>query len=340
MMRLQLDATSIRVGRALTVAVAVLLSQAATAHHSHANLDRSNLRLLSGVVSEYSWSMPHVYLKVMAPNQRGEVVEYSVEVLHPPGMSERGWSRDSFSPGDRITWEGAGDRDPNRYYTGLNWVEKADGTRLTMRREEFTVEPSTDFTGLWVRSLGGATPDYAPPVDWPYTPLAQSAVDNFDETQNPQVDCMNPGPPKSTLLPYPIKISRPDDWTVVMEYELREEVRRISFDASSEVGEPSKLGNSVARLEGDVLIIETTNFIADRWGIQTGVDSSDQKHLVERFTLSSDGLAFDLEMTVTDPVYLEEPVVIARRYTKLPDRNLIYAECTMDSAQLYIQAGF
>ena len=46
------------------------------------------------------------------------------------------------------------DRDPRRYYSGLTWAEKADGTRLTGRASERLareVEPSTDFSGLWAR---------------------------------------------------------------------------------------------------------------------------------------------------------------------------------------------
>ena len=45
-------------------------------------------------------------------------------------------------------------------------------------------------------------------------------------------------------------------------------------------------------------------------------------------------------MTVTDPVYLTEPVVINRRYVKLPDRELLDVPCTQESAKLFIQGGF
>ena len=311
----------------------------ASAHHSHANLDQDDIQRHTGVVSEFGWTMPHVFIKAMAPNRRGEIVEYSIELLHPPGMAQRGWSRDSFKPGDRITWEGPADRDPNRYYSGLRWAETGGGERLSMERTQLPTEPSTDFSGIWVRSLGGARPDYEPPADWPYTERARPLIANFNEDQNPQLDCQNPGPPKSTLLPYPIRISRPDDQTIVMDYELREEPRIVTFDTTMEPGDPSKLGHSIARLDGDTLVIETANFAADRWGTQTGVDSSDQKHLVERLTLEPDGLAINIEMTVTDPVYLAAPVVIDRRYVKVPDRELIEVECTLESARLFLEGG-
>ena len=283
--------------------------------------------------------MPHVFIKAMAPNAAGEVVEYSIEVLHPPAMVERGWSKDSLKPGDQITWEGAADKNPKRAFSGLNWLEKSDGTRLEMEKRDATLEPSTDFSGLWVRDLRGGKPHYKPPADWPYTELGQALVDNFDESQNPQVACKDPGPPKATLLPYPIKISRPDDKTIVFDYELRTTQRIIYLDRDHPPGEPSAMGHAVGWFEGDTLVVETTNFIADRWGIHTGVDSSDQKHLLERYSLSDDGLALEIQMTVTDPVYLAEPVTIDHFLAKLEDRQLVDVDCTLENARLFLEAG-
>ena len=163
-----------------------------SAHHSHSSLDRNNIQIHRGTVTKYDWRMPHVFIKVRAPNPAGKVVEYSIEVLHPPAMIERGWSKDSLKPGDQVTWEGAADKNLNRAYSGLNWLEKADGTRLEMEKRDATITPSSDFTGLWVRDLRGGKPHYRPPADWPYTELAQAMVDAFDESQNPQVSCQKP----------------------------------------------------------------------------------------------------------------------------------------------------
>lgn len=318
----------------------ILLAAVVTsAHHSHSSLDRNNIQTHRGTVTKYDWRMPHVFIKVMAPNAAGEVVEYSIEVLHPPAMIERGWSKNSLKPGDQITWQGAADKNPNRAYSGLNWLEKSDGTRLQMEKRELTLEPSTDFTGLWVRDLRGGKPHYKPPTDWPYTEVAQKLVDNFDESQNPQVSCQNPGPPKATLLPYPMKIQRPDATKIVFDYELRNNVRVIHLDRNRPAGESSAMGHSVGWFEGDDLVIETTNFVADRWGTHTGVDSSEQKHLLEQYSLSDDGLALEIQMTVTDPVYLSEPVTIDYFMTKIADRDLIDVDCTLENARLYLEAG-
>jgi len=320
--------------------VLVIFSSVVMGHHSHSSLDRNNIQLHKGVVTKYSWSMPYVFLRIDAPNNNGEVVEYSVELLHPPGMKANGWNADSFKAGDVITWEGAVDKNPNRYYTGLIWAEKNDGTRFSMDGEaNETVLPSVDFTGVWVRDTAKFGFTYAPVKDWPYTDYGQNLVDNFNELQNPQLDCSNPGPPKSTTLPYPVKITRPDKNTVLIDYEGADQVRKIYLNSELEPGEASQLGHSKGWFEGDVLEVEASNFVADRWGSYTGVDSSAQKNLVERFSIINNGFGLRVEMTLTDPVMFSAPVVIDYYMKKLADRELVKVACTVENSRLYIDAG-
>lgn len=327
--------------RNLAMLAALFTPLAAPAHHSHATIDQDDKSMYKGVVVKYGWTMPHVYLKVDAPNESGEIVEYSIEMLHPPAMKEKGWDRDTFRPGDGITWYGAHDKDKSRPYTSLIWAERPDGTRVGAEAEaDGEIVPSTDFTGLWRRSdVGGFQPHYAPPEGWPLTAAGQEMVDNFHEDQNPAVRCGNPGPPKSMIVPYPVSITRPDENTVVMERELMEEKRVVWLANAPEPGPPSKMGQSVGRFEGDALIVESGNFVADKWGTHTGIDSSAQKKLVERYTLSDDGLYLLAEISVTDPVYFTEPVVFTHRWRKLAERDVIQAPCTMESALLYLEGG-
>ena len=296
--------------------------------------------------------MPHVFMQVDGADPKGDVVRYTIEMNHPPRMARDGWSRDSFKPGDEIVWRGAHDRNPDRHYTGLEWAERGDGVRFDMQEKPTDAPvPSTDFTGLWKRSnarcaaepqlcVGGFIPHYRPPDGWPLTARGQQLVDNFDEDQNPMGNCGNPGPPKSMIVPYPVSITRPNEDTFVLEREVMDGVGTIHLDRKVSQGEPSVLGHSVGWFEGDELVVETTNFVADRWGIHTGIDSSAEKHLVERFRLSKDGLYLHAEITVTDPVYLAEPVTFSHRWMKLADREVIQAPCTMEAARLYLEAGY
>ena len=330
----------------LAIAVALLaqaLAPVTYAHHSHSSLDRNNIQMHRGIVTKYSWRMPHVFIQVKAPNKSGELVVWSIELLHPPGMSDRGWGRDTFKPGDAITWEGPVDKDPDRHYSGLHWAEQSDGSRYlndTSKAPAITVEPSTDMTGTWTRDTKRVGFTYYPPEGWAYTEKGSELVADFHESQNPQLDCDDPGPPKSTTLPYPIIITRPDESTFVFDYDMRNQRRVIKLGQEIVPGGPSKVGQSIGRMEGDVLMVETMNFSPDRWGSFTGVDSSEQKHLVERYSLIDAGMTLRVQMTLTDPVFLAKPVEIDWYLKKLTDRKPLPANCTVESARLYIEAGY
>jgi len=313
------------------------------AHHSHATIDNNDVRVLTGVVVKYGWAMPHVYLKVRAPNLDGQPVEYSIEMGNPPSLVRQGWTKESLQSGDVITWQGAHDKNKSRNYSTAEWVEK-DGIRLGAtgnRVDQLEIKPSTDLNGLWTRDdPGGFNPHYLPPKDWPYTQFGQAMVDSFIESNNPMLECKDPGPPKSMLLPYPHRIVRQDENTILIERDMMPVARVVHLARDYPMGEPSALGHSTGWFEGDQLVVETTNFVADRWGMQTGVDSSEKKHLVERFSLINGGMGLMAEITITDPVYLKEPKTINHYWRKLPDRDLVQAPCTLESARLWIEGGF
>lgn len=316
---------------------ALMVSPPLWAHHSHATLDHNDVRVLRGVVKKYSWSMPHVFLKVEAPNLEGKLVEYSIEMLHPAAMAERGWSKSSFKPGDNITWEGEHDKNKARAYSSLNWAEK-DGARIGSEdKASKPITPSSDFTGLWNR--GPNQPTYYPPKGWKLTAKGQALVDGFKEDQNPVLNCGDPGVPKSMTLPYAHQVSRRDANTLVIARDLMQGERLIHLAAAPAPGAPSKLGYSTGRYENGDLIVETRNFTADTWGTHTGIDSSEQKTVLERFHLTDGGLGVELTITVTDPVYLSEPNTFTHRWVKVADRELVQTACTAESAQLWIEAG-
>ena len=323
---------------ALSALYVCLGASALFAHHSHATLDPEDVRILTGVVTKYSWSMPHVYLKVLAPNLEGKAVEYSIEMLHPAAMAERGWGKDSFQAGDSITWQGKHDRNKARAYSDLSWAEK-NGIRIGAGSAvQGGIMPSTDFTGLWNRAPN--QPTYFPPDNWPLNTTGQILVDGFSEDQNPILTCGDPGPPKSMTLPYAHLISRPDEDTIIIERDLMEGRRVVHLEDELPKVEPSKLGYSHGWFEGEDLLVQTTSFIEDKWGAATGIDSSPQKELLERFHLAEDGLGLEITFTLTDPVYLREPVVFTHRWVKVPERELVQTPCTRESAQLWIEGGY
>jgi hypothetical protein len=352
-----------RAALAAAIAIVVASPMPALAHHSHSSLDRNSPTTLFGTITEYMWRSPHVYIKAEVMGSNGEPVEYTIETLNPPALAKVGWGPDTMQPGDKVMWSGNHDRDPNRAYTGLDWMEKiggykyfADSAGLEAYLEENNisedvylglapVQPASRLgEGVWERigADGGRFPAIrAPEADWPYTELAAAEVAAFTEDQNPVTVCEYPGVPKSMTAPLNYRWSYVDDQTIRIERDLMPNDRFIHLNADAPAGERSNVGHSIGHFEDDgTLVVETNNFAADAWGTYSGVNSSEQKEVVERFKLSDDGMRIDVEITVTDPVYLREPVTFAHQWGKISDRPISQAECSLDNANYYLTAGY
>jgi hypothetical protein len=72
-------------------------------HHGNASLDTDKSMMLTGVVTEYLWSNPHVFLKLDVKEANGEVRHWVVEAQNPIAQSNAGWSRGTFKAGDEVT---------------------------------------------------------------------------------------------------------------------------------------------------------------------------------------------------------------------------------------------
>jgi hypothetical protein len=85
---------------------------------------------------------------------------------------------------------------------------------------------------------------------------------------------------------------------------------------------PSFMGHSIGRWEGDVLVVDTVGMMAGIYD-QSEAPHSDQIHLAERIRMV-DADTLEDQMTITDPVMLERPWVVTRRYRRMaPDPTLI-----------------
>jgi hypothetical protein len=65
--------------------------------------------------------------------------------------------------------------------------------------------------------------------------------------------------------------------------------------------EPSRTGHSVGRWEGDVLVVDTTGFLPGMLAVE--VAHGADLHVIERFSLNSDGSVLTRDYTAIDPDY-------------------------------------
>jgi len=96
-----------RVVTFLGVAVGVLmLSGPMLAHHSQSIFDLQNLTNLTGTVTAFEWSNPHVVIYLDVKDDKGGVEKWSISSTAPNNLRRMGWNRNTLKPGDRITISG------------------------------------------------------------------------------------------------------------------------------------------------------------------------------------------------------------------------------------------
>lgn len=130
-------------------AATLVLASPLSAHHSDAALEMDSVATFEGVVTEYSLRNPHSYFTVETTNARGESVEWEVQMGSAISLSRRGWTRDTFSVGDRVAVSVRPARD-GRPYGLLTSVEKA-GAPVSYARLPATVgATTTTLEGKWI----------------------------------------------------------------------------------------------------------------------------------------------------------------------------------------------
>ena len=86
------------------LALGVLSGGPALGHHSFAPYESTLQIKLSGVVSEFKWVNPHVYIEIDAADEKsGEKRHWLIEGASTSILNRAGWKFNMIKPGDRIT---------------------------------------------------------------------------------------------------------------------------------------------------------------------------------------------------------------------------------------------
>ena len=75
----------------------------AQAHHGTGTYDSTKSVTLSGVVTEFAFTNPHVALYFDAKDASGKVVNWAIEMNSPGVLRRAGWTKTTFKMGDQIT---------------------------------------------------------------------------------------------------------------------------------------------------------------------------------------------------------------------------------------------
>jgi hypothetical protein len=148
-----------------------------------------------------------------------------------------------------------------------------------------------------------------------YTELGRSEADDFEMwsvEDNPRLSCKPTSIIYDWTFDWPVNrvtqtTTAEGERVIDLDYGLYNFNRRIHLDMDSHPAdlEPSPLGHSIGKWEGDTLVVDSIGFTAGVLAPPTL--SSEQLHIIERFTLDTATMALRREYSATDPVYLAGP---------------------------------
>jgi hypothetical protein len=173
-----------------------------------------------------------------------------------------------------------------------------------------------DFSGVWDHQY---VPDMTVtnqrnpalqtgPKELPFTPAGLENMKNY----NPERDgdytgmCMPYGLMRSMNAPYPIQIFQNDKYIAFL-FEVSTWFHVVPFkNEHPKEPDPTWFGNSIAKWDGDTLIVDTIGFNGYTRLDTVGRPHSDKLHLVQTFRMIDAGhIAY--KVTITDPVYYTLP---------------------------------
>jgi len=102
--------------------VLLMVSGPVLAHHGGAQYDTKHPVTMTGVVTEYLFTNPHVQIHFDFTNENGEVEKWVAETASPQRLFGFGWNAKTLKAGDKITVTGAQLKDGHKIVTIIKLV--------------------------------------------------------------------------------------------------------------------------------------------------------------------------------------------------------------------------
>jgi hypothetical protein len=169
----------------------------------------------------------------------------------------------------------------------------------------------------------------------PFQPAAAAAFrERMQSGRKPPTLCPPANLPAEDIVPSPFKIVPTSGFTIFL-YEGENFYRQIYTDGRKLPSDPqpSWLGYSVGKWEGDWFVIDTIGFNDKGVLDAMGHPHSESMHLTERLHRRDFG-HMDMEITVDDPKTYTKPLTIKVSHRLLPDTDLIESFCSEDEKDL------
>jgi hypothetical protein len=194
-----------------------------------------------------------------------------------------------------------------------------------------TKDGKPDLFGVW--GYAGYTSDIAKDYDVGELPMTELGEKLFKARQanqgveDPEARCLPTGVPRRD--PYPSKIL-PLPQLVVILYEGNiHSYRQIFMDGRGHPADlnPTWYGHSIGKWEGDELVVDTVGFNGMTWLDLAGHPTSDQLHVVERYSRPDYG-HLKLHITIEDPVMYKRPWTVTEITPLMEKGDIMEYICT------------
>ncbi len=339
--------------------LAVAAFGTARAHHSvSGSFDSSRSIEITGEVVEWRFRNPHTLLVVdgtaVIDGKRDDVKRrWEIESSAAAGLRAAGADENTFVRGSSVTVKGIPHRNATTYranaFTSSGAFLDANGKSVFGGRQNAPTRAVAAsgagverLVGLWRPPLqvGGATTPLA------LTAAGRSAWEGYDQKRSPANTCEAMSIPDIYNAPSYIVSIEIGDKQAVVRNQAYKVVRTIPLDGSEAPADSKQqFGLVRGRIDDGALVVESRAYPASAWGLGAAtqlmgagadVPSSTQKTVVERFSVSPDGLKLTYAYTVNDPEYLAAPFSHSASWDRLPNDTTVYPyDCDVESASQF-----
>jgi hypothetical protein len=156
----------------------------------------------------------------------------------------------------------------------------------------------------------------------PYKPEALAKKKENQEKwleRDPEIKCYLPGVPRATYMPQPFQILQSPS-AIFFAYQYAGAVRNVYLKDPGPAPIDSWMGQSVAKWEGDTLVVDARGFNDSTWFDRAGDFHSEELHVVERYTRTAPDV-ISYEATIEDPQTFTRPWKISLPLYRRIEKN-------------------
>ena len=221
-----------------------------------------------------------------------------------------------------------------------------------------TADGHPDLSGMWIEKYGALGTDPAvgkpaqnraprpaayPSDELPYQPWAALKAKQLHDAENtdPLLHCEPYGVPRIWGGPHPARlVGLPGELIVLYERDTAFRIIPTDGRTHDPNADPSWMGNSVAKWDGDTLVVDTTDLTDKSWlgsgknaGEGSGTFHSDALHVTEKIR-RPDFDHLTVEITDDDPKVFAHPWVYTWNMSLVPNESM-YEDVTCSNEKDY-----